>query len=75
MYNILTKMREEVVVMRDPNRIDHILNLLKQMWKQVPDWRLGQLLINLTYRNEDLYYLEDDKLEERLEAWLRIVSK
>jgi uncharacterized protein YihD (DUF1040 family) len=61
--------------MRDPNRIDHILNLLKQMWKQVPDWRLGQLLINLTYRNEDLYYLEDDKLEERLEAWLRIVSK
>jgi uncharacterized protein YihD (DUF1040 family) len=68
-------MREEVVVMRDPNRIDHILNLLKQMWKETPDWRLGQLLINLTYRNEDLYYLEDDKLEERLEAWLRIVSK
>lgn len=61
--------------MRDPNRIECIIDLLKQMWEEAPDWRLGQLLINLTYKDEDLYYLEDDKLEERLKSWLRIVSK
>lgn len=55
--------------MRDPERIDRILYMLKRRWKEVPDWRLGQILINLTYADEDLFYLEDDELEKRLKIW------
>lgn len=56
--------------MRDPKRIERILNLLRRIWKEVPDWRLGQLLVNQTYRDEDLFYLEDSELEKRLKHWL-----
>lgn len=30
-----------MILMRDPNRIDVICDLLKEVWKQYPDWRLG----------------------------------
>jgi len=32
--------------MRDPNRIDRIIELLRQAWHRNPDWRLNQLIIN-----------------------------
>lgn len=51
--------------MRDPNRIDVICDLLRDVWKQVPDWRLGQLIFNLTGKY-DCFYVEDDTLEEAL---------
>lgn len=60
--------------MRDPNRIEQVLAKVQALWKLIPDWRLGQLLINLTESGEDLFYLEDDKLEERIEKWLRITK-
>ena len=55
---------------RDPKRIKRIVKLLEKRWEAVPDWRLGQLLMNCTFAGEDLFYLEDDELEERLDAWL-----
>lgn len=57
---------------RDPKRIKRIVKLLEKRWEAVPDWRLGQLLVNCTFAGEDLFYLEDDELEERLDAWLVI---
>lgn len=51
--------------MRDPNRINRICELLSEVWKQYPDWRLGQLLFNLTGRY-DMFYVEDDTIEEEL---------
>lgn len=51
--------------MRDPNRIDEICELLREVWKQYPDWRLGQLIFNLT--NEyDCFYVEDSDLKTAL---------
>lgn len=61
--------------MRDPNRIDRVLAKVRTLWKQVPDWRLGQLLVNLTEVDEGLFYLEDDKLEERIEKWLKAINQ
>lgn len=52
--------------MRDPNRIDRILKLLGKVWKEVPDWRLGQLVSNLVGNDAYIFYVEDDKLEEKL---------
>lgn len=33
--------------MRGPNRIDDILERLKDIWKAYPDLRLGQLIMNV----------------------------
>ncbi len=51
--------------MRDPKRIKPMLKLLKKLWKQNPDFRLGQLMY-LANRNAedkgDIFYLEDSEL-------------
>jgi len=52
--------------MRDPKRIDKILNLIKSIWKQNPDLRLLQLLLNAVPEDITSYYMEDDSLEEKL---------
>ena len=54
--------------MRDPNRIDEILKEIKGLWVLVPDWRLGQLLVNIS-GTDHLFYVEDDKLLEQLTKW------
>lgn len=59
--------------MRDPNRIDVICDLLKEVWKQYPDWRLGQLIFNLT-GSHDCFYVEDDDLKERLQLTMKGVN-
>ena len=54
--------------MRNPQRIDNILNRLKIVWKDNPDLRLGQLLLCVTdtYR---LLYIEDEALIQALENY------
>lgn len=52
--------------MRNPERIDPIIENLRALWKDVPDVRLGQLLINviaLCPGNPDPFYVEDDVLD------------
>lgn len=51
--------------MRNPNRIDRILNEIRIIWKQYPDLRLGQLILN-AIENPALYYIEDKELVELL---------
>ena len=51
--------------MRDPNRIDEFLDKLKEYWKQIPDWRFGQLIENvMRFANVDwpnrLFFIEDN---------------
>ena len=51
--------------MRNPERIPEILKELQEFWKQVPDWRLGQIISNCSYElmgNNDPFYLEDKDL-------------
>jgi len=52
--------------MRDPKRIDEILNRLKVVWKTYPDMRLGQLIGNCV-EGPTLYYMEDKQLVEVIE--------
>lgn len=55
--------------MRDPARIDRILEAIRLKWKASPDLRLGQLLINAAPRFEHAgYHVEDDELEAALAA-------
>jgi len=51
--------------MRDPNRIDVILKQLGNIWKEYPDIRLGQFIINAV-SIDSIYYIEDDILINRI---------
>ncbi len=54
---------------RDPERIDRMVELLRQAWHLFPDERLTQLVMNAADAHEvcaPLFYLEDDKMEEKL---------
>ena len=50
--------------MRDPKRIDAVIEAVRDEWKQVPDWRLGQLIVNISRAagKMDPFFLEDDML-------------
>lgn len=55
--------------MRDPARIDRILDRLRTAWMASPDMRLGQLLVVLLHPREpspEVFYAEDTVLEARL---------
>ena len=52
--------------MRDPNRIPIFCYKLAKLWEDYPDWRFGQLICNLTNR-EDIFYIEDDELMKKIE--------
>jgi hypothetical protein len=53
---------------RDPERIPRILEKLGKLWLRYPDMRLGQLLNNAKGTDgADLFYLEDDVLEKRID--------
>ena len=51
--------------MRDPRRIDLIMDDLHALWELEPDLRLGQLMTILA-ACDDLFYIEDDELRMRM---------
>ena len=51
--------------MRDPKRIPRIINKLEKYWEDNPDYRLGQLVSNISG-----FYTEDDDLEDYLDEQL-----
>jgi uncharacterized protein YihD (DUF1040 family) len=57
--------------MRDPERIDRILNLIAVIWRRNPDLRLGQLLYSFAGFEGDIFNCEDDKTEKLLEENLK----
>lgn len=63
--------------MRDPKRMPEILKELELYWKQVPDWRLGQVISNLIYEclgGNDPFFIEDDWLLKLLQVKNRKIS-
>ena len=57
--------------MRDSQRIVRILGKIGQIWQKYPDFRLTQLLVNaIEPIDPDLFYYEDDRLEEKLDEYI-----
>lgn len=55
---------------RDKERIDEVLDELETYWKDHHDMRLGQILSNISQRensSNDPFYMEDDTLLSALE--------
>ena len=55
--------------MRDPKRIRPIIEKLALAWEQNPDMRLGQLINSLS-DHIDVFYIEDDKLDDTIRQHL-----
>lgn len=57
------------VFMRDPNRIDELLDELPEVWMVNPDLRLGHLTVDVmrpTKPAPNVFYIEADALLTRL---------
>jgi uncharacterized protein YihD (DUF1040 family) len=63
--------------MRDPARIDEMLDLLREIWTLDPDLRLGQLICNAARMRdlnlEDVFSIEDESLRKGLLRYLELV--
>lgn len=53
--------------MRNPDRIKPTLLEIERIWKNNPDLRLGQLLLNIVSDANILYYVEDNELIKALQ--------
>ena len=63
--------------MRDPARIEEILERIRVAWHKSPDFRLGQFLVCATDpRTEvpEIFGMEDDILIERIERFFESVE-
>ena len=56
------------VATRKRSRITPVIRKLEEVWREHPDLRLGQLLIDCA-GDKDLFNLEDDELLEALERF------
>lgn len=61
--------------MRDPKRIDRIIEALRVEWHTQPDSRLTQLIMNILNMSSDPFYIEDDILEAKLKQYQQRRSK
>lgn len=60
--------------MRDPRRIDEILAVVREIWENEPDLRLGHLVVKGIRPSDpcpQIFYAEDDVLLAGLLEWRR----
>ena len=63
--------------MKDPERIDPLIEKVRKLWHLYPDMRLGQLIVNCTpgsFSCPEVFYMEDDKLERTLNNFLEVTD-
>jgi uncharacterized protein YihD (DUF1040 family) len=64
--------------MRDPARIDEMLELLREVWRLEPDLRLGQLIYNAARMRdadlEDIFSVEDGVLRKGRVRYLEMLK-
>jgi hypothetical protein len=60
----------ETLIMRDPARIQLVLDSIRTGWELQPDLRLGQIIVNAVRPPQPcpaIFYIEDDELVRRIE--------
>lgn len=60
--------------MRDVERIDVMIEKLREAWKLYPDMRLGQLIVCCA-ETDDIFSVEDDKMQECIENYTEKMRK
>ena len=60
--------------MRDPKRIKEFCNRLAAAWMCVPDWRFGQLMVNVLgdmSMSRDPFFPEEDEMIQFIENYVK----
>lgn len=61
--------------MTSNEEIEETLDIIRKVWQKVPELRLCQLLSGAAkkdgWSNNDLFYLEDDKLRKALRNFMK----
>lgn len=65
--------------MRDINRLDNFYEKLKEIHKQLPDWRFGQFIMNFIgwyYEKyeRDCFYIEDDQILKYIKEFINEIK-
>lgn len=60
--------------MRDPERIDKFIDLLREIWHKHPDMRFSQLIGNALGFGDN-YYVEDDESYNKLDGFYNHVDE
>ena len=60
--------------MRDPKRIEEVLNVIRGVWHTCPDLRLTQLILNSIPHNLNAFYIEDKELVKFLKDYAKEVK-
>lgn len=60
--------------MRDPNRIEPFLDKLQELWQRYPDYRFGQLIMNLVRDPQNPLVFQDPWSWEE-EEWEALISE
>lgn len=59
--------------MRNPKRIDVVIEELRSLWKSIPDYRFAQLFMNLV-ETPDPFYMEDEYLIKRIREYKKYIE-
>ena len=59
--------------MRYAGRIKIICEKLENIWQELPDWRLSQLMKNVL-ASEDCFYMEDDEFIEYIKNYIKNIK-
>ena len=74
MRSILALIKRAEARMRDPERINAVLENIRQIWLREPDTRLGQMLIKVVRPQNpcpELFYLEEKDLLAKLDTYVK----
>ena len=64
--------------MRNQNRINRVIELLREAWHLQPDFRLTQLVMVVSDKTDDLgalWHVEDDSMEKRLRGFISGIKR
>ena len=68
--------------MRNPDRIPVILEQVRELWEQHPDWRFGQLVMNVMRHGIDhnptfseSFTREDDPFQQQLSNFILYLNE
>ena len=54
---------------RTEKEIDNMIERIAKLWKKFPELRLGQLIQNCLFDGDDLYYMPDKELLDKIESF------
>ena len=58
--------------MRDPKRIEVVLEKFGELWAKYPDWRFMQLICNMqSASRNDMFYVGDDTFIEIIDLFIK----